>query len=75
LHVVLTNLVPSICDVFNVSTRDLSFLKLEKGFNTLKLMGNNHILMIFDDLHEVAMVKNTMDFVYILVPTTYVLPL
>jgi hypothetical protein len=31
--------------------------------------------MILDDLHEVAMVKNMMDFVYILVPTTYVLPL
>jgi hypothetical protein len=34
-HVVLTNLVPSICDVFNVSTRDLSFLKLEKASTPL----------------------------------------
>jgi hypothetical protein len=38
-------------------------------------MGNNLVLMILDDLHEDAMVKNTMDFVHVLVPTTYVLPL
>jgi hypothetical protein len=38
-------------------------------------MGNNLVLMILDDLHEAAMVKNMMDFVHILVPTTYVLHL
>jgi hypothetical protein len=38
-------------------------------------VGGNHVLMLVHNFHEVPTIKDVMDFVHILIPPTYVLPL
>ncbi len=40
-----------------------------------KLVGDNHVPMVVHNFHEIPTIKDVMDFVHILIPPTYVLPL
>ncbi len=54
---------------------NIHFFEGLRASRSTKLVGGNHVLMLVHNFHEVPTIKDVMDFVHILIPPTYVLPL